>query len=147
MTYKTLEDRRKHYAENKDEINRKRREHNKIPKFKEKRRLENKRWRKANPELANERSRISRKKFEEMTKRLVFEHYGKECVCCGEDEVMFLTMDHIDGGGEKHRKEIGRKIYNWLYRNNFPEGFQVLCMNCNWGKYLNGGSCPHKQKK
>ncbi len=25
-----------------------------------------------------------------------------------------------------------------------PEGFQVLCWNCNLGKYYNGGVCPHR---
>ena len=33
-------------------------------------------------------------------------------------------------------------IYDWLKKNNFPPGFQVLCGSCNFakGKY---GSCPH----
>lgn len=22
-----------------------------------------------------------------------------------------------------------------------------MCMNCNWGKYLNGGICPHKGRQ
>ena len=25
-------------------------------------------------------------------------------------------------------------FYLWLKRNNFPEGFQTLCMNCQWLK-------------
>jgi hypothetical protein len=33
-----------------------------------------------------------------------------------------------------------------LCKNGFPKGFQTLCMNCNWGKYRNGGQCPHKGK-
>ena len=37
-------------------------------------------------------------------------------------------------------------IYIWLKNNNFPEGFQVLCFNCNCGKARNKGICPHSGK-
>ena len=144
MTYKSLEERRKHYAKNKDKINRKRRETNKTPEIKEKRKQENIRWRENNRELANERSNISKKKYERKCKKLVFEHYGKKCACCGEKEKLFLSIDHINGGGGEHRKKGGKKICVWLFKNNFPEGFQT---NCNWGKHINGGTCPHKNKK
>lgn len=70
-------------------------------------------------------------------------HYGVKCYCCSESNLIFLTIDHINGGGNKHRKEIGTRLYRWLIKNNFPNGFQVSCMNCNWGKYLNKGVCPH----
>ena len=36
-------------------------------------------------------------------------HYGGECACCGEKRTEFLAIDHINGGGIKHRKEIDRK--------------------------------------
>lgn len=75
----------------------------------------------------------------------VFEHYGKTCVCCGESEFLFLTIDHVNGGGTKHRKEVGQgtKFYRWLRREGYPDGYQVLCMNCNLGRHRNGGVCPH----
>jgi hypothetical protein len=62
---------------------------------------------------------------------------------------MFLTLDHVDGGGTKHMAEVraetgGAHIYSWLHKHGYPEGFQVLCMNCNWGRYRNGGVCPHE---
>lgn len=75
--------------------------------------------------------------------QIVFDHYGSECACCGEKEKVFLTIDHINGGGSKHRKEIGSHIERWLVKMNLPEGFQVLCHNCNWAKHLLG-SCPHQ---
>jgi len=83
---------------------------------------------------------------------IVFNAYGgKKCNCCGEEEVLFLTIDHINNNGAKHRKEIcksgkasGTAIHLWLIKNNFPKGFQVLCANCRLGKHLNGGICPHK---
>jgi hypothetical protein len=71
--------------------------------------------------------------------------YGGVCVCCGEDDVRFLTFDHIDGGGKQHRAEIGSRVLAaWLRRNGYPEGFQVLCWNCNSGRHFNGGICPHQ---
>ena len=75
----------------------------------------------------------------------VFAAYGgRMCVCCGETIREFLTIDHINNDGAKHRKEINTPLYTWLRKNNYPEGFQVLCWNCNSGKRINGGVCPHK---
>jgi hypothetical protein len=79
----------------------------------------------------------------------VFAHYGTECVCCGESEPLFLTIDHINGGGRAHHREIkgtpgAGTFYNWLISQEFPEGFQVLCFNCNSGRHRNGGTCPHE---
>lgn len=72
------------------------------------------------------------------------------CNCCGEKRLKCLTIDHINGGGNEHRREIKRRcgirFYQWLKKNHFPEGFQVLCYNCNMGKQANQGICPHKLK-
>ncbi len=57
---------------------------------------------------------------------------------------MFLTIDHIDGSGAEHRKKLTVSITKWLAKHNYPEGFQILCWNCNQGKFYNGGVCPHK---
>lgn len=70
---------------------------------------------------------------------------GQHCVCCGETELVFLALDHINGGGTAHRKALGRSshaMYLSLKRQGYPEGYQVLCHNCNWGKHVNG-ECPH----
>jgi len=71
-----------------------------------------------------------------------------KCACCGEWRLEFLTLDHIDGGGNQHRKSgmTGRKFYLWLKREGFPPGYRVLCMNCNCsiGFY---GYCPHQKEK
>lgn len=86
----------------------------------------------------------SKRKGQEI-KYKVFSHYGLKCACCGESDIRFLTIDHINNDGNKHRKEIGLlAIYRWLIRNNFPDGFQALCYNCNLGKAKNNGICPHK---
>ncbi len=62
----------------------------------------------------------------------------KECMKCGFGDIRALEMDHIGGGGSKHLHRIGGNIYDWIRRNNYPSGFQVLCANCNWIKRLGG---------
>ena|SRR3990167_4495384 len=48
-----------------------------------------------------------------------------------------LSIDHINNDGAEHRKLIKRKnIYKWLVDHNFPEGFQVYCMNHNFKKQI-----------
>lgn len=71
----------------------------------------------------------------------VIGHYGRQCVACGEDEPMFLTLDHIDNDGGKWRKvhATGTAMYRWVRKNGYPSFLQTLCMNCNWGKARNGG--------
>lgn len=72
-----------------------------------------------------------------------FEHYGYTCKCCGESKKEFLCLDHINGGGNKHRKEEKiRDLSHWAVKNGFPSIFQILCHNCNMAKSLYG-SCPH----
>ena len=69
------------------------------------------------------------------------------CVCCGEQTLLFLSLDHVNGGGRKHRTETGGGgFYTWLRRHNYPAGFRVLCHNCNLGRQLNGGTCPHQER-
>jgi len=78
--------------------------------------------------------------------------YGGVCQCCGETDSRFLTIDHVNRDGGIHRKEMrmqsGTQIYSWLKQNDFPkEGFQILCFNCNLGREINGGICPHQEAK
>src|SRR5262245_39086392 len=72
---------------------------------------------------------------------------GYVCRCCGEDREPFLSLDHVNNDGARHRRSVDRrKIYKWLKREGYPPGFQVLCMNCNFGKARNGGVCPHQTR-
>jgi hypothetical protein len=77
----------------------------------------------------------------------VYSHYGSVCACCGESELLFLTLDHINGGGFQHRKTVGGglAILYDIKKRGFPPEFQVLCFNCNQGRQLNGGICPHRE--
>lgn len=93
-------------------------------------------------------------------RRLILEalgHYGgQSCACCGETNLFRLTLDHVDGYGFEHRREIagdrrrgGRDLYVWLRKNNYPQEpkLRVMCTNCNCGRDRNGGICPHKTHK
>ena len=80
-------------------------------------------------------------------KKDVLDAYGCKCVCCGEKEITFLTIDHIHGNGNNERRSLGIQggvaFYRFLRKSDYPKGYQVLCFNCNSGKHLNGGICPH----
>ncbi len=81
-------------------------------------------------------------------KRTVIAGYGGCCRCCGESVEFFLTVDHVNDDG-KHQRTHGDhgttgKLYRKLIREGFPDYCCCLCFNCNHGRYLNGGICPHK---
>lgn len=65
-----------------------------------------------------------------------------KCSNCGFDNIDGLVIDHINNDGAEHRRKIGHgtttggKIFSWLIKNNMPDGFQVLCHNCNWIKEI-----------
>lgn len=85
-------------------------------------------------------------KAHELHKQLrqaALDHYGSVCACCGETRIEFLCIDHVNGGGSKHRKTLKVEIYRWFKQNDYPAGFRVLCHNCNasLGFY---GYCPHQ---
>ena len=81
---------------------------------------------------------------------------GPSCACCGTEHMEFLTIDHADGKGAEHRRQLqqeagwsyknasmcGSHFYQWLQRHGYPPGFRVLCFNCNFslGHF---GYCPH----
>lgn len=68
-------------------------------------------------------------------KMIVLEHYGEKCCKCGFSDWRTLSIDHINSDGAEHRKKVsGAHIYRWLKNNNFPTGFQILCMNCQFIK-------------
>jgi hypothetical protein len=75
--------------------------------------------------------------------------YGGACECCGETAVAFLTIDHVNDDGSAHRRELKKTTtYRWLKRHGYPkDGYRLLCFNCNCGRRVNGGVCPHKEAK
>lgn len=103
----------------------------------------------ANKEHCNSKSKAYSLKL----KHEVIAAYGGKCVCCGLNEWMFLTIDHID----KKNREVDRdangknitgyRLYMILRKLRYPqEGYRCLCFNCNCvrGVY---GFCPHERQK
>lgn len=90
------------------------------------------------------------KRTREEAKLDVINAYGGECQCCGEKYHEFLTIDHINGGGKKHRDSLpggARDFYKWLKKQGFPkDNFRLLCMNCNFS-YGHFGYCPHSKNR
>ena len=81
------------------------------------------------------------------------------CRCCKESNIDFLAIDHIAGRKQMDSepelvklgyssKLEGSSLQKWIIKNNFPEGFQILCQNCNFskGKKKNNNKCVHEMK-
>ncbi len=102
-----------------------------------------------NPEKMKKKSREGGIRTRKKERANAISHYGDKCVCCGETIFEFLSIDHINGGGSKHRKELklqGTNFYRWLRDNNYPSGYRVLCYNCNLSLGFNG-YCPHNKNE
>lgn len=104
-------------------------------------------------ELYHEAHREERLEYARQYKKVlrdeVLSHYGgnpPRCACCREEHIEFLCIDHISGGGAKHRKSISEHFYFWLKKNEYPEGYRVLCQNCN-SAYGHYGYCPHQLQR
>jgi len=85
----------------------------------------------------------------------VMEHYGARCACCGEREMLFLTLDHVNNDGAQHRRSHGSRrdfggwrLYRWLKTHDYPNDvkLQALCFNCNSAKAF-FGACPHERTR
>ena len=107
-------------------------------------------WRKRNPIKAREKyyrayckcqtskQELGRLGHQQRKIRVLTHYSGGKCACvlCGFDNLKALSIDHINGGGLKHRRELGidsgSNFYVWLEKENLPEGFRTLCMNCQY---------------
>ncbi|KKM24758.1 hypothetical protein LCGC14_1601870 [marine sediment metagenome] len=95
----------------------------------------------------------TQRKYRWETRTAALDAYGGNCACCGEIQQEFLSIDHINNDGAAHRKQLssrsrgggGSAMYQWLKTNGYPDGFQVLCFNCNMAKGFYG-QCPHSTK-
>lgn len=116
-------------------------------------------WRKkrdTNPEWVESERKRGLEYWHTLRREVLNAYGGMKCACCGETEETFLSLDHVNNDGAEHRRVLSGKtersggittqLYNWLKRNNYPSGFQVLCMNCNFSKARNGGVCAHQSK-
>lgn len=101
------------------------------------------------PRCKNCKNAYARNKWSELRVE-VLSYYSKgipTCACCGERTIQFLSIDHVEGNGNAHIRSLKNpsRIMQWLKKNNYPQGFRILCHNCNLsiGFY---GSCPHSVK-
>ena len=77
----------------------------------------------------------------------VYEYFGG-CTCkdCGITDTDVLTVDHLKGGGQQHRKSLYKcgsgggmisKFASQLrHGQNLEPDYEVVCRNCNWKRYL-----------
>lgn len=83
----------------------------------------------------------------------VITYYGggkTACVKCGFDDIRALSIDHIGGLGTEHRdklKRSGYRFYLWLKKENYPTGYQTLCMNCQFIKKHTRNENPNLNRK
>ena len=99
-------------------------------------------WRKEHPDRVKDINQKSRAKL----KAEVVAAYGSKCSCCGETELVFLTVEHINHDGKQHAKQVGpgAGVYRDLRRRGFPkDGYTVFCWNCQMATRF-GELCPHK---
>ena len=154
---------RRRQRESTPEYKAKRKARESTPEFKAKKRIWEKNYRKK-PERKAQRSQ-----YHKNLRIKVLIHYSKSlsngdipcCNCCGENfHVDFLALDHIAGrrqmDSEPELVKLGysskldsHELNHWIIRNNFPDGFQVLCHNCNFAKGMkkNNNQCPHEKAR
>lgn len=102
--------------------------------------------RRVRPEVRKQ-TNANAKATRDKTKAWVIQQYGGRCSCpnCPETDVRFLTLDHVKGDGNLHRKTTKyASLYTWAKKNNYPDTLRLLCWNCNCGRYHNNGVCPHE---
>ena len=112
-------------------------------KHREKRLAEARAYRALHPALIKAQQKAQRTKL----KKEVIAAYGAKCSCCGETELVFLTIEHIYHDGKAHRMAVGAGagMYRDLRRRGFPKnGYTVFCWNCQMATRF-GEPCPHKK--
>ena len=91
-------------------------------------------------------------KYRRAAKIDAIRHYSNGsmcCACCGEAEIDFLNIDHMNGGGTQERKRQGRggnSFAIYLRKRGFPSGYRILCYNCNCA-LAHFKICPHERTK
>jgi hypothetical protein len=103
------------------------------------------------PELADMLCLLPKeKRYQERTRLRGLAAYGGKCTCCGEDELGFLTLEHLNNDGREHRKRVGRnrvQVWRDVERQGYPtDKYTILCWNCNMSK-RRGRACIHTYPK
>jgi len=140
------------------EISKKDYEKNRVEKIAYQKRYE----KKNHTKISKRRQEYSHIKREENKEELykLFSKGAPKCTCCGVTGTDFLTVDHIIPKKQMAKNKKLRKlnfkekmkgdnIVSWLLKHidkkYVRKYFQILCWNCNRGKFVEG-ICPHKIK-
>ena len=98
-------------------------------------------WYRKNRDRLLQKAKKYQEQWYDALRAEVLSHYSTEgiiaCIACGEERFPCLSIDHVKDNGAEHRRELGkggRNFYRWLKEQNYPEGYQTLCMNCQFVK-------------
>jgi hypothetical protein len=105
----------------------------------EKKKAHSAKYREKNRDILNEKNRQRRINC----KLTILDRYGKYCATCGFEDIRALQLDHINGNGNEERVKVGGstkfsgwRFYDYLIKQGLPDGYQILCANCNMIKQL-----------
>lgn len=77
--------------------------------------------------------------------REAFEFFGPKCKMCGETNIKFLTIDHINNDGAERRRngekgatDLIQTFKNRDWEESIKKDYQLLCFNCNNGRKVRG---------
>jgi hypothetical protein len=80
----------------------------------------------------------------ENLREAVFEHYGRECACCG--STRGLGVIHLDPAQRQGDNSYTR--YRGIIEADFPEGYGTLCKGCSSSMARDaGGKCMHVRQR
>ncbi len=91
-------------------------------------------------------------RYRRKLKQEVIDAYGGRCVCCGETNPAFLTIDHKNNDGAAEKKGVrngaGAQYYRKLRQLKWPGHLQLMCYNCNCSRHFwnRGRNCPHSDR-
>jgi hypothetical protein len=92
-----------------------------------------KKYRKMNREKIILRNKFKRFKLKVMAFH-IYSNRTMACVLCGNSNFSQLALDHINGNGTKHRQSNPKAncdMYRLVKTLKYPNGYRVLCNNCN----------------
>ena len=102
---------------------------------------------------------IYQKRYRQKLRVEVLETLGSKCQKCGFSDIRALQIDHINGGGSKELKSLGKcgSRYTKFLMNIKNLGkddkeklfskYQLLCANCNWIKRSENNECKNNGTK
>lgn len=91
--------------------------------------------------LIHARNKVYAKRYRAELRQQIIDAYGGSCVCCGSTRERHLALDHVNGNGNQHRREVSSNnltILRLVVQQGYPSDFQLLCHNCNFEKHVDG---------